>query len=415
MTLRAAFTFSLFAFTTACSVARPATSATDICAFPLGTVKPVDVDIGVRANVQASATVADPDLEAFYDRAFSRAAPLTLRSGQPARQLVLSGGGQDGAFGTGFLDGMGDDARYNLVTGVSTGALQATFALLGPDPSPSENFPKDGDFPPRQPDASAIDDLVAGYTITRAESIATDGGLLRMITKASGGSFAPLHKCISVLMSDPVLDRLRDMASKPSRPGLFAALLNWDSGKVEVVDLMEYVAVFRGSNAQLRDCYARILVAASSEPLGVPPVAIGRSLYADAGLRFGVVSPAALSSAQRAGFATDIIVNGTLLVAGHRQPPPFRYNVLDTANRARRILVNQVYRYSVAEVTRRAHQQFVRVMYIPEVVADKKGDRKGAFIPDYMATLIADGREAGAKGKWMLVCPPGQPCTAPPQ
>ena len=50
--------------------------------------------------------------------------------------LMLSGGGQNGAFGAGFLRGWlqrPSDVmpRFDLVTGISTGALQAPYALLG--------------------------------------------------------------------------------------------------------------------------------------------------------------------------------------------------------------------------------------------------------------------------------------------
>jgi predicted acylesterase/phospholipase RssA len=50
--------------------------------------------------------------------------------------LMLSGGGQVGAFGTGFLRGwLTRDAQrlptFDLITGISTGALQAPYALLG--------------------------------------------------------------------------------------------------------------------------------------------------------------------------------------------------------------------------------------------------------------------------------------------
>lgn len=50
--------------------------------------------------------------------------------------LMLSGGGQNGAFGVGFLRGWRErpDApmpRFDLVTGISTGAVQAPYALLG--------------------------------------------------------------------------------------------------------------------------------------------------------------------------------------------------------------------------------------------------------------------------------------------
>lgn len=50
--------------------------------------------------------------------------------------LMLSGGGQNGAFGAGFLRGWRTRAdspmpAFDLITGISTGALQAPYALLG--------------------------------------------------------------------------------------------------------------------------------------------------------------------------------------------------------------------------------------------------------------------------------------------
>ncbi|MEL6482958.1 MAG: patatin-like phospholipase family protein, partial [Pseudomonadota bacterium] len=50
--------------------------------------------------------------------------------------LALSGGGPDGAFGAGLLRGLqerGERPDYTVVTGVSTGAIIAVFAFLGPD------------------------------------------------------------------------------------------------------------------------------------------------------------------------------------------------------------------------------------------------------------------------------------------
>ena len=50
--------------------------------------------------------------------------------------LSLSGGGDNGAFGAGLIVGWtahGDRPKFKLVTGVSTGALIAPFAFLGPD------------------------------------------------------------------------------------------------------------------------------------------------------------------------------------------------------------------------------------------------------------------------------------------
>ena len=54
----------------------------------------------------------------------------------PANFLAVSGGGDNGAFGAGLLIGWteaGDRPEFKIVTGISTGALIAPFAYLGPD------------------------------------------------------------------------------------------------------------------------------------------------------------------------------------------------------------------------------------------------------------------------------------------
>lgn len=53
---------------------------------------------------------------------------------KPPSMLALSGGGDDGAFGAGYLVGWsarGDRPSFDVVTGVSTGALIAPMAFLG--------------------------------------------------------------------------------------------------------------------------------------------------------------------------------------------------------------------------------------------------------------------------------------------
>ncbi len=56
-----------------------------------------------------------------------------------SKLLALSGGGADGAFGAGFLNGWaaaGDRPQFEIVSGVSAGALIAPFAFLGPEYDP---------------------------------------------------------------------------------------------------------------------------------------------------------------------------------------------------------------------------------------------------------------------------------------
>jgi hypothetical protein len=59
---------------------------------------------------------------------------MERKRGHALNILSLSGGGQNGAFGAGFLIGWRESGRrpeFDMVSGVSTGALLATHALLG--------------------------------------------------------------------------------------------------------------------------------------------------------------------------------------------------------------------------------------------------------------------------------------------
>jgi predicted acylesterase/phospholipase RssA len=74
------------------------------------------------------------------DPALARRNPLLdLRSRERPVILALSGGGADGAFGAGLLNGWtqrGDRPKFTIVTGASAGALIAPFAFLGPQYDP---------------------------------------------------------------------------------------------------------------------------------------------------------------------------------------------------------------------------------------------------------------------------------------
>lgn len=77
------------------------------------------MDAGELSELQAF----DNEIAALFDRQ------------TPAAVLALSGGGANGAYGAGLLIGWserGDRPKFDIVTGVSTGALAAPFAFLGP-------------------------------------------------------------------------------------------------------------------------------------------------------------------------------------------------------------------------------------------------------------------------------------------
>ena len=115
--------------------------------YPIvGSIGTVATIAGCAAIHHPPATVASIAAEAPAIRAVERATVDTIvarlarrilaRGDHQLDILLLSGGGQNGAYGAGFLRGWrsrpsGAMPRFDLVTGISTGALQAPFALLG--------------------------------------------------------------------------------------------------------------------------------------------------------------------------------------------------------------------------------------------------------------------------------------------
>jgi hypothetical protein len=70
------------------------------------------------------------------EKAFLQATGQSIARLPPAYYLAVSGGGDNGAFGAGLMNGWtatGTRPSFMIVTGVSTGALIAPFAFLGPD------------------------------------------------------------------------------------------------------------------------------------------------------------------------------------------------------------------------------------------------------------------------------------------
>src|SRR5229473_2318571 len=89
------------------------------------------------ASDAASSTVLDlSELRRYADEPASSflKADVRFRAGALS-YLALSGGGADGAYGAGVLNGWsaaGTRPEFSAVSGVSTGALIAPFAFLGP-------------------------------------------------------------------------------------------------------------------------------------------------------------------------------------------------------------------------------------------------------------------------------------------
>jgi predicted acylesterase/phospholipase RssA len=108
----------------------------------------------------------------------------------PASYLSISGGGDNGAFGAGFLAGWtkaGTRPEFKLVTGISTGALIAPFAFLGPEYDRS---------------------LKELYTAVSLKDIAVEKSLVSVLYGDSMADTAPLRKLIEKSVTPEMLEKI---------------------------------------------------------------------------------------------------------------------------------------------------------------------------------------------------------------
>ena len=103
--------------------------------------------------------------------------------------LAVSGGGANGAFGAGLLNGwtaVGDRPEFTMVTGISTGALIAPFAFLGP---------------------AYDEDLKALYTTISTEDILEKRNMLTGLTGDALAGREPLKALIARYVDEAFLRR----------------------------------------------------------------------------------------------------------------------------------------------------------------------------------------------------------------
>jgi hypothetical protein len=117
---------------------------------------------------------------------------LERKRGHALNVLSLSGGGQNGAFGAGFLIGWresGQRPEFDIVGGVSTGALLATHALLG---TPADDA-----------------QLEAMYTQVTKKDIYRELGVFGLVSGADSLSdTAPLRALIAKHITAETLERV---------------------------------------------------------------------------------------------------------------------------------------------------------------------------------------------------------------
>lgn len=171
--------------------------------------------------------------------------------GRPHTYLAISGGGENGAFGAGLLAGWteaGDRPEFSLVTGISTGALIAPFAFLGPE--------YDGI-------------LRKFYTTTSTEDIAKKRRLLNGLTSDAMASTEPLQKLLASLIDEDIMKAIATEHRKGRR--LFIGTTNLDAARPVTWNIGTIAASGRPDALSL---ILDVLMASASLPGVFPPVLV---------------------------------------------------------------------------------------------------------------------------------------------
>ena len=317
-----------------------------------------------------------------------------LRSAHPpANVLVLSGGDAHGAFGCGVLAGWRSAAvprpTFDVVTGVSTGALMATFAFLG------------------QPQDDA--------TLRDVYLHARDADIFRgPVSGPPDAVFdtAPLRHLIA---SHVTADTLRRVAAA-HRDGrrLYVATVELDTGALFIWPMSRLAAdaVVEGRvDADRLERFRAILLAAASIPVLFPPVEIDGGLHVDAGLRQAVfLHPAMLGNAP-ATPTVWVVFNGPL----GPTPQAVDANVADIGGRSLSVYTQAVEWLSVQSIGHlvASHRPACRFRWVSEPPADAATGGLTMFDPAVTSRLYATGAALGTNGRGWHDGPPTEVADQP--
>jgi hypothetical protein len=168
-----------------------------------------------------------------------------------ANFLAVSGGSDNGAFGAGLLIGWtaaGDRPEFKLVTGVSTGALTAPFAFLGP----------------------AYDaQLMEVYTAIGPADIFSRRGYLAIPFEDAMTDTSPLFRLVSRHANERML---ADIAREYAKGRLL--LIGTTNLDVMRPVIWNIGAIAASGHPGALDLFRRILVASAAVPAVFPPVLI---------------------------------------------------------------------------------------------------------------------------------------------
>jgi predicted acylesterase/phospholipase RssA len=314
--------------------------------------------------------------------------------------LALSGGGSDGAFGAGVLAGWtkrGDRPQFEVVTGVSAGAIIAPFAYLGPS--------EDGK-------------LHTIWTQYKQDQVVTPEIFSGLFGGPALASTAPLQNLIAQYVDREFLDRI---AAQYKRGRVLLVLTTNLDAQRPVVWNMGEIALNRSPEAT--ELFRKVILASAAIPAAFPPVKIeveaGGQPYDELHVDGGTTREVFVSPVEAPLKAFDVL---------YPKPPIRRYFIIKNGKATPE---QEVVKPTTLQIAGRSISTLIKsqnqgeVYHIYRVALDGGADfnflavppsfkfeTKEIYDPKYQAALYAEGVAEGRRGKW-LKSPPGQAPVSP--
>lgn len=352
---------------------------------------PYTFDQATLANIQGFENIrfyADAPLEEFEKVRFEETLPEAIGQTGRLQMLALSGGGSAGAYGAGVLVGwteMGTRPEFNLVTGVSAGALIAPFAFLG-----SSEDPK----------------LKEVFTSGIAERLLKPYSPLRGLLGESLLDGSPLRELVASYVDEAFLTRIAAVHNSGRKLWVVTSNLDnqrsivWDMGAIAASGRPEALALFR-----------KVLVASSSIPAVFPAVRIPveangqtfQELHTDGGVTRQVfVVPDAFLTAEGVVESSNQNARDIHVIINNEYDPQFsviKPNSVPVVSRAYSTLLKATTQTTINATYAFATRNNIgfRMSYIDRYIPYKQTD---PFNTQYMQELFEYGRQKGMQGKW---------------
>ncbi len=308
--------------------------------------------------------------------------------------LALSGGGGDGAFGAGVLSGWtkrGDRPEFEVVTGVSAGAIIAPLAFLGPKYD------------------EQLRDVWTKYETTDLVQI---NGLQGIIGGDALVDTSKLAELIASYLSRDVLD---EIAREYERGRILMVLTtNLDAQRPVVWNLGELA---RSRHPDAAGLFHKIILASAAIPGALSPVnipvVIDGKVYDELHVDGGTTREIFISPIQVPMKALDELydrppIRRIWLIKNMREQPVYQPVTQQTLPIAGRAISTLIFNQSAGEIyriyrlARDAGAEF-RMLAIP---AGFKYTSSQVFDPAYQEKLFEFGEELGRAGNGWLRQPP---------